>query len=277
MNKDKNLEDLLLDPTELLRKGGGALIGDVGKFIAIITLIIACLVTFTDISFYGIGAEEFTSTLILMLVGAYLMFFSLEESGERQGEKTEEFSEAREAYKKALSKIKPSDILCLDRFLEEKGEEELFKKRERYLLTIGFSPDIISVGYVPKTPEEARARRRALKLRIRTLRAQDLLERDSTPGKNELYNISVKKLLRIAGKLIPTSACMIFTASVMLSTKGELTAGTVIESLLRLATLPIVGFRGYSFGYRYTKLTRSYQISEKARIIDSFLAASEQN
>ena len=82
MNKDKNLEDLLLDPTELLRKGGGALIGDVGKFIAIITLIIACLVTFTDISFYGIGAEEFTSTLILMLVGAYLMFFSLEESGE---------------------------------------------------------------------------------------------------------------------------------------------------------------------------------------------------
>lgn len=272
MNSDKNTQDLFLDPTSLLKKSGGGLIGDVGKLIAIITLIVACLVTFTDISFYELGAERLTSTLILMLVGAYLMFFSLEESGERQGERTEEFSLAKEAYKSTLAKIKPSDIIGLEKFLKERKKHELLRRREEYLSSLGLSAELLCASNAPLTKEEARARRGALRISVRALRAQDLLERDSTPGRNELYHITLKKLLRIAGRLIPTSACIIFTASVMLSTKGELTAGTVIESLLRLATLPIVGFRGYSFGYRYTKHTRSYQISEKTRILESFLA-----
>ena len=68
MNKDKNLEDLLLDPSDLLKKGGLNILSDVGKIVAVTTLVIALLVTFTDISFYGITSEEFTSTLIMMLI-----------------------------------------------------------------------------------------------------------------------------------------------------------------------------------------------------------------
>lgn len=272
MNKDKNLEDLLLDPSDLLRKGGLNILSDVGKIVAVITLVIALLVTFTDISFYGITSEEFTSTLIMMLIGAYLMFFSLEESGERHGERTEEFSEAKDLYRSAVSKIIPADIAPLEKFLEEKRERELLKKREAYLKRLGYSTDILTEGERANDKAKMRAVRRAMRIRQRAIRPGMLLERDGAPDSTDLYNPTAKKLLRIIMKLIPTSACMVFTASVMLSTKGELTAGVVIESLLRLCALPIVGFRGYAFGYRYTKNTRACHIREKTRILEAYLA-----
>lgn len=275
MNKDKNLEDLLLDPGDLLRKGGVMLLGDVGKIIAIITLIVACLVTFTDISFYSFDSKEFTSTLIMMLIGSYLMFFSLEESGEKHGERTEEFFEAKEGYKCVISKIKPSDILPLEKFLEEKKERELNKRREAYLKSLGYTTDILTEGYQPRSKGERRARKRAMAIRQKAMRTGMLLERDATPGTSDLYHPTVKKLLRIIMKLLPTSACMVFTASVMLNAKGELTAGVVIESILRLCTLPIVGFRGYAFGYRYSKNTRAFGIREKTRILEAFLAQGD--
>ena len=272
MNKDKNLDDLLLDPGELLRKNGVALLGDVGKIIALITLVIACLVTFTDISFYDIASKEFTSTVIMMLIGAYLMFFSLEESGEKHGERTEEFSEAKNGYSSALSKIKPSDILPLEKFLEERRERELLKRKESYLKCRGYSVEILSQDYKPRDKDERRARRRAMRIKQHAIRTGMLLERDDANGKIDLYHPTARKLFRIAMKLIPTSACMVFTASVMLNAKGELTAGVMIESLLRLSTLPIVGFRGYAFGYRYTKNTRASQVREKTRILEAYLA-----
>ena len=272
MNRDKNLDDLLLDTGDALRKNGVALLSDVGKIIALITLIVACLVTFTDISFYEIGSKEFTSTLIMMLIGAYLMFFSLEESGEKHGERTEEFSEAKEGYRAAVSKISAADIAPLEKFLEKKREREILKKREAYLKGLGYSADILSEEAPAQEKERMRAVRRAMRIRQKTIRTGMLLERDCTSDNTDLYNPTAKKLLRILIKLIPTSACMVFTASVMLSAKGELTAGVVIESLLRLSTLPIVGFRGYAFGYRYTKNTRASQIREKTRILESYLA-----
>ncbi|MBR5242238.1 MAG: hypothetical protein IKV20_03775 [Clostridia bacterium] len=272
MNKDKNLEDLLLDPGDALRRSGLNILGDVGKLVAVITLIVACLVTFTDISFYEIGSKEFTSTLIMMLIGAYLMFFSLEESGERHGERTEDFTEAKDGYRVAVSKIFPSDITPLEKFLEEKREIELLKKRQSYLKSLGYTQEILFLPHKPATKDERRALRRAMRIKQRAIRPGMLLERDGAPDSTELYNPTAKKLLRIVMKLIPTSACMVFTASVMLSAKGELTAGVIIESLLRLSALPIVGFRGYAFGYRYTKNIRACHLREKTRILEAYLA-----
>ena len=186
-----------------------------------------------------------------------------------------EFFEAKEGYKCVISKIKPSDILPLEKFLEEKKERELNKRREAYLRSLGYTTDILTEGYQPRSKGERRARKRAMAIRQRAMRTGMLLERDAAPGTSDLYHPTVKKLLRIIMKLLPTSACMVFTASVMLNAKGELTAGVVIESILRLSTLPIVGFRGYAFGYRYSKNTRAFGIREKTRILEAFLAQGD--
>lgn len=272
MSRDKNLEDLLLDPTELLKKASGTLLSDVGKVIAIITLLVACLVSFTEVSFYGIGTEQFTSTLLLLLIGAYLMFFSLEESGERHGERTDEYIEAKKGYKAAISRIKPSDLTHLEAYLKERSRRELYAKRQELLLSLGFTEGLLDDGYKTKSREERRARRRSLRIKARTLSVTDLLESDAVMGSGEIYHRSPRKYLRIIAKLIPTTVCMVFTASIMLTAKDELTAGAVIEGLVRLATLPIVGFRGYSFGYRYSKLQRAYQMNARTRILESYLS-----
>ena len=183
-----------------------------------------------------------------------------------------EFSEAKNGYSSALSKIKPSDILPLEKFLEERRERELLKRKESYLKCRGYSLEILSQDYKPRDKDERRARRRAMRIKQHAIRTGMLLERDNANGKIDLYHPTARKLFRIAMKLIPTSACMVFTASVMLNAKGELTAGVMIESLLRLSTLPIVGFRGYAFGYRYTKNTRASQVREKTRILEAYLA-----
>ena len=88
--KDNNFERALLGTDDVIKRGRDLLINNVGKTVALITLLLACLVTFTDISFYELGTERFTSTLVMMLIASYLMYFSLEDAGERLGEESEE-------------------------------------------------------------------------------------------------------------------------------------------------------------------------------------------
>ena len=73
--RDKEHNELLL--LEGAVKGGfSSLITNAGKVVAGITLLVAVLVTFTDVAFSDIRSESFTTTFIIMLISAYLMYFS---------------------------------------------------------------------------------------------------------------------------------------------------------------------------------------------------------
>ena len=50
----------------------------IAKLVAMISGSIAVLVTFTDITFGGLGAKEMTTVLAVLMVSAYLIYFSLE-------------------------------------------------------------------------------------------------------------------------------------------------------------------------------------------------------
>ena len=73
----------LLSTGALVKKGYSFLIANVGKTVALITLAVTALVSFTEISFSAVGTEHFTSTLIMMLIASYIMYFSLEDAGEK--------------------------------------------------------------------------------------------------------------------------------------------------------------------------------------------------
>ena len=64
---------------------------------------------------------------------------------------------------------------------------------------------------------------------------------------------------------------MVFTVSVMLTTKDGMTVSSVIEGLLKLSALPIIGFRGMLDGYKFAKEEKSAWLETKARLLESFL------
>ena len=137
--KKEEFESGLLEYGATMKRGYGYLIGNTGKIIAAITAVIAVLVTFTDITFFGIGGVEFTSTLAVLLLSSYVIYFSLEDAGERLGEGNESFKAAKEAYEAVRIKIKPDMIPSLRAFCSEYAASELKYRRSTLLCSLGYS------------------------------------------------------------------------------------------------------------------------------------------
>jgi hypothetical protein len=67
---------------------------------------------------------------------------------------------------------------------------------------------------------------------------------------------------------------MLFTVSIMLGVKDGMTAEFILESILKLSTLPIIGLRGYSQGYAYAKGELTLWLETKTRLIEGYLKKS---
>ena len=63
---------------------------------------------------------------------------------------------------------------------------------------------------------------------------------------------------------------MTVTVSVILTAKSGLSAATVIEGILKLSTLPIVGFKGYAGGYSYIRKSYIPWIETKRRLLQAY-------
>ena len=70
---------------------------------------------------------------------------------------------------------------------------------------------------------------------------------------------------------------MTLTVSVALSTKDGLTAADILGGILKLSALPMIGFKGYSAGYNYSKHLASAWLETKAEIIEGFKPDSVPN
>ena len=103
------------------------------------------------------------------------------------------------------------------------------------------------------------------------LTPRELLSREHSSLKSELTNPEYGKSARLALRLIPSSVCMLFTVSVMLSTKDGMSAEFILESILKLSALPIIGIKGYTHGYSYAKNDLSLWLQTKTKLIDAFL------
>ena len=142
----KELENLGFTKTE----GPGALMSNLGKLVAAICAAIAVLVTFTDITFGGLGTKEMTTVLAMLLTSAYVIYFSLEESGERRGEETEEFRSASSRHRELCSRITPEMLPDLRSYITDYTLEEAASRRRTLLMRAGFTEEDYDASLIKK-------------------------------------------------------------------------------------------------------------------------------
>jgi hypothetical protein len=126
-----------------------------------------------------------------------------------------------------------------------------------------------------------RKRMRALK-RITAIKPIDisvrsLLGEGGIERGGKIINPTRGKLLRLTLKLIPSTLCLIFTVSVMITAKEGIDIGAIISGIVKLSTLPIIGLKGYSAGYAYTTESEIAWIATKARLIEAFIEREERS
>lgn len=277
--KRESKDNLPLELGEMMRQSYGYLIQNASKIIAIITVCVAALVTFTDISFSDLTGTAFSSTLAVMLIASYLMYFSLEDAGEKYGEESEEYRAALDRYTKVRAKILPTSIPALREFCSKYATDELVYRRSNYINERGYTLSEYE-DYKRGMPFSKKARRVfAIAERIKPIKLTPsvILTHERSYLRSELENPERSKLFGMLLRLIPTTLCTFFTASVILTTKDNLTASTVVEGILKLSTLPIIGFKGYQIGYYYAKDEKSAWIDTKARLLEAFIELNNEN
>lgn len=269
------LENGFISSDELVRRTGSTVIRNAGKIIAFVTVLAAILLTFTDVHLGSLVGNDLTGELVMMLVAAYLMYFSLEDAGEKLGKETKEYEKAAAEYEQVRSSIGAEDAERLRSFCIKYSEEELEYRKRAALVAAGLSKEQMEEwaagGEV--TPRARRVFRRVGRMKAVSLTPAILLSRTGTSGKSELVSPERFKLARMAVGLLPTTVGMCITVSVMLTMKDGLSAEAVIEGLLKLATLPIVGFRGYTSGFAHVRGSAVAWLETKTRILHRFKAS----
>ena len=262
---------------ELVKKGYSFLIANVGKTVAIITLAVAALVSFTEISFSELSSESFTSTLVMMLISSYVMYFSLEDAGEKLGRESEAYKRANDKLTELKNQIKGTDVSRLREFCLDYRNAELEYRRSNLLFSLGYTEDEYA-RYVKGEKMSQKAQkdlRRVKKMKRAELDTVSLISGDRR-RESELKNPESTRLIHMILKLIPSTVCTLFTISLMISVKDNLTTAGVIEALLKLSTLPIIGLKGYSGGYEYVTCSEVGWMETKARLLDGFIKSKSE-
>ncbi len=278
MNDYGEFDKELLEISGGIKSGYLFFINNAGKFTALITLCIAAVLIFADIGLADPKSAAFTTTLSAMLTASYVIYFSLEDSGERLGECSEEYKDAISKYKSIRQRIDAHNISALRNFCTRYALGELSFRRECYITESGYTPEEYSAY---KRGEHVKLRDRRVFMRAERMSAvkltpQLLLSGAAVSAKSELENPEKKKILSSFLNLLPSTLCMIFTVSVILTAKGDLTPSVIVEGLIKLSALPIIGFRGYTAGYSFVKNKKVLWVQTKTRLLETFIREEEE-
>ena len=275
MNKDFDNEILSLN--QRIRGGYAYIISNLSKIIAIVTAIVTATLVFTDITFLGFSSKEFTTTLALILISSYIMYFSLEEAGEKLYEDSDEYKGLMEEYLSQAKKIKLESLPALREYCEKYAEDELMFRRKRALLSSGFTEVDYDEFISGKCMDKKKARTLLGISRMKRIElTPEMLIYNDFGSSEGIRDPKKGKIIMLILKILPSTICMLFTASIVLSTK-QMNTVTIIEGIMKLSTLPIVALRGYVNGYNYKKDRESVWLKTKTRLIEGFLQSYENN
>ncbi len=270
MNNEFDTE--FINISEKIKGGYAYLISNISKIVALITLIVTALLVFTDIAFLGFDSKEFSTSLILILISSYVIYFSLEEAGERLFEEGDEYKAALSEYVDVTRRIYLDMMPDLRDFCEKHADDDLLYRRRQALLSLGFTEEEY-LSFKRGEPMEKK-KIASLKKISRIRRAKltpDMLLSTTHSNREQLKDPGKDKFLVLLLKILPSTICMFFTASVVLSAK-EMSAVTILEGIMKLSTLPIVGFRGYVNGYNYKKIREVAWLKTKTKLLTGFLS-----
>jgi len=276
MKKINEFESKILDFGESFKPSLESIINNIGKIVAVICIAVTLLVTFTDVSFASLDIQNTLPTLLLLLVSSYIIYFSLEDAGEKLGQKTAEYIAAKERFDKARQRIGGERIGELRDFLEEYSKSELEYRRRRLLFSFGLCEEDL-IAYINGKNFPRKKQRILCKISKKkpiSLTPEKLLG-SIRPSESQGFELPLrKKLFSLITKLLPSTLCMCVTVSVILRVKSDMSASDVLTALLKLSALPIVGFKGYSAGYQYAKCNLTAWLNARSEIIESFLFPS---
>ena len=265
----------LLNSDKTLKKGYASLVNNAGKAIAVITLAVTALVTFTEIGFIGGINQSVSAEVMLLLLASYLMYFSMESAGEKLGRESEEYRAAFSEYKEKAVKIKPTSIYALREFCKEYSKKELLYRTENFLMSHGLTYgeyERYCAGERFDLKNEA-CFRKAARMKPARLTPQMLLSIEKS-CENELTSPQKTKLFSTLVRLLPITVSVFFTGAMVLAAKDGLDAMTVIEGLVKLSALPIIGIRAYCWGYSYAREGLSAWLITKSKLLDAFSSDS---
>lgn len=276
-----DLGAILINSAEIWRRGYKSIITNAGKAIAAITLLISAFVIFTDVGIVKADLEALSCILVMMLIASYVMYFSMENAGEKLGMESAEYAEAVGRYKSAVCKIRPNMIPKMRDFCKRYTQEEGRYRREAYLAEHGLTLENLDEYKAGKVfcRKDRRALRRAVRIKTARLTPSDLTADGFSHG-GELSNPERTRTVSMLIKMLPTAVCTLFTASVVLGAKESLDAPAIIEGLLKLSALAIVGLRGYTAGYFFAKGKLLAWLETKTKLLlafDAELTEEEKN
>ncbi len=280
MKNMRELEISLLDGGESLKKNGLELVGGLGKLIAVLCAAVTAVATFTDVSFAELSLSDSLPQLLLLLLSSYIIYFSLEDAGERLGEGCEDYLAQKARHIALCEKIGGEDTRALGRFLEEYLKDELMSRRRRMLAVYSLDESELDRYLSGERTGKRRDRilRRAARMRPAKISLIDLLASGVGAGRRStLDNPERRKLASLILKLIPSTLCTALTVSVMLTVKGDMGASDIISALLKLSALPVIGVRGYAQGYSYMKNDCVVWYRVRCDIIEEYLAEKKTN
>lgn len=262
-------EHLLTTSLASLSKGRQKLFAHIGFWIAALSLLVAALVTFTDISLLSITTQSFTVTMAVYVTVTVLMYLSLEEEGERTGRSEKNYKDAEAALLKTAALISPARFSRLERFCCNYAKEEFAERRARLLLVHGISDE---------NPEQAppAVRRKLERLRPLQISAFMLLGSSLKEGDSPLCNPEKRRRNRRLTRLLPSLICMTFGIGIAIGAHDSLTTSAILEGVFKLSALLIIGLRGYTQGYLFTSEAEIPFLRAKTRLLERFLYEDEE-
>ena len=119
--KDR-FESSLLESGRIIQSGAAAIINNAARIVSAITVILSALVLFTDLKFVDFSAESFSSTLTVMMIASYLIYFSMSEAGENTAEECDEYKSASQKCDSLSSLVGGDKISLLRKFCRRYSE-----------------------------------------------------------------------------------------------------------------------------------------------------------
>ena len=200
----------------------------------------------------------------------------MEDAGERLGEESDEYKRADEKYTQLTEKISGDKILALREFCEDYSISELEYRKSSYIINRGYSKEEYEEYKNGKKFDKKATRvfRKSEKLKAVAITPKTLLSREEASSRSELTPPGIGKFFGMALKMIPTTVCTLVTVSLVLRVKENMNAAVIIDGILKLSSLPIIGFKGYAAGYNYARGTLRMWTETKSRLLDAFLKSN---
>ncbi len=227
--------------------------------VAMLAIIVASMVFFTDIDGgFQINAS-FSPSLVILFSCCVIEYFSTKQMGTAEGMREECYIKAMKEHRHyADESQKCGGIEQLGRFCSEYAKNDLRRRKISLLNQVGMEYDEYESKYMllskrelpsslPRTVKKAVVTANAMK--AIKLSQDNLLFFVAEDGMKLLLSPNKKERMRDVSFIVPTVISTFFAASLVIEVAQNLSFATVAACLVKVLCIVLNGVKGYQNGY----------------------------